>query len=308
MGESLTKLVILSLRSNIFTGSVPSELCNLVDLQLLDLSSNNLSSAVPNCLDNITAMKAIGGSDSAIREPYQPHRTRGWGGVPLGFYNENLFLVWKGALLAFKNLGLLKNIDLSSNKLSGDIPREITQLIGLVSLNLSRNDLSGQIPQEIGELKSLDVLDLSKNHLFGRIPSSLSQIDRLSTLDLSSNNLSGKIPSGTQLQTRDPVAYLGNPELCGAPLAKKCPGEEEPTVSGATKDHADDQEKDEFITRGFYISAAVGFIVAFWGFYLTLIFNKSWRYRYFKSLNNAGDWLYVTVAVHKARLLRIIKS
>ena len=106
-------------------------------------------------------------------------------------------------------------------------------------------------------MKSLDALDLSNNHLLGRIPSSLSQIDRLSTLDLSSNNLSGKIPSGTQLQTRDPVAYLGNPELCGAPLAKKCPGEEEPTVSGATEDHADDQEKDEFITRGFYISAAV---------------------------------------------------
>ncbi|GMN69689.1 hypothetical protein TIFTF001_038735 [Ficus carica] len=305
--RSLSKLVVLSLRSNNFTGSMPSDLCRLVQLQLLDLSSNNLSGNIPNCLGNITALKAIGGTDSAFREPYI-EGSSGWSDVPIGYYQENLFLVWKGALLAFKNLGLLKNIDLSSNRLSGDIPREITQLIGLVSLNLSRNNLSGQIPQEIGQLKSLDALDLSNNHLLGRIPSSLSQIDRLNTLDLSNNNLSGKIPSGIQLQTRDPVAYLGNPELCGAPLAKKCPGEEKPTVSGATEDHADDQEKDEFITRGFYISAAVGFIVAFWGFYLTLIFNKSWRYRYFKSLNNAGDWLYVTVAVHKAKLLRIIKS
>ncbi|XP_024017248.1 receptor-like protein EIX2 [Morus notabilis] len=302
IGNSLTKLVILSLRSNNFNGSMPSELCHLVHLQLLDLSSNKLSSSIPNCLGNITALRATGGTDSAIREPYQQY-SRGWDGIPSDFYNERLFLVWKGVVREFKNLGLLKNIDLSSNKLSGDIPKEITRLIGLVSLNLSRNNLSGQIPQEIGELKSLDALDLSKNHLFGRIPSSLSQVDRLNTLDLSSNNLSGKIPSGTQLQSRDPAAYLGNPELCGAPLSKKCPGEEEPAISKAIEDDVIDDEQDEFITEGCYISIAVGFIVGFWGFCLTFIINKSWRYRYLKLLNNAGDSLYITVATHKAKLL-----
>ncbi|XP_024017249.1 receptor-like protein EIX2 [Morus notabilis] len=308
IGKSHTKLVILSLRSNNFNESMPLELCHLVDLQLLDLSLNNLSRNIPYCLGNITAMKAIGGTNSKIRWPYEEYHRPGWIDLLPEFYNEHLSLVWKGALLAFKNLGLLKNINLSSNNLSGDIPREITELIGLVSLNLSRNNLSGQIPQEIGELKSLDALDLSKNHLFGRIPSSLSQVDRLNTLDLSSNNVSGKIPSGTQLQSRDPAAYLGNPELCGVPLSKKCPGEEEPAISGATEDRANYEEKDEFITEGFYISTAVGFIVGFWGVCLTFIFNKSWRYGYFKSLNNAGDWLYVTVAVHKAKLVRIIKS
>ncbi|GMN69647.1 hypothetical protein TIFTF001_038693 [Ficus carica] len=175
-----------------------------------------------------------------------------------------------------------------NNKLTGEKPSEITELVGLISLNLSRNNLSGEIPKEIGQLKSLDVLDLSKNHLSGRIPSSLSQVSGLNTLDLSDNSLSGKIPTGTQLQTRDAAAYFANPKLCGEPLPKKCPGEDEPATSGATEDHGDDQDDEyQLITKGFYISSAVGFIVVFWGFCLTLIFNKSWRYRYLKSLNKA---------------------
>ncbi|GMN29712.1 hypothetical protein TIFTF001_044378 [Ficus carica] len=260
-------------------------------------------------------MKEIGSnpqfvSEGEIRQPEASPYDRNALYPPIPpIENDKLSLVWKGLVREFKNVGLVRSIDLSSNKLIGELPKEVTELVGLVSLNLSKNNLSGEIPQRIGGLKSLDVLDLSKNHLSGRIPSSLSQVSRLSTFDLSNNNLSGKIPMGTQLQTRDATAYFGNPKLCGDPLSKKCPGEDEPTTSRATEDHGGDQDdEDLLITKGFYISSAVGFIVAFWGFCLALIFNKSWRYRYFKSLNKAKDWLYVTVAVNKAKLLRIIRS
>ena len=62
-------------------------------------------------------------------------------------------------------LGLVKSIDLSCNAREGEIPREITQHVGLVSLNLSRNDVSGQIPLQISDMKSLDALDLSISFL-----------------------------------------------------------------------------------------------------------------------------------------------
>lgn len=57
----------------------------------------------------MTALVHLGGTDSATKEAYFSlfnHR------VPLDFYNEKLFLVWKGALFAFRNLRLLKNVDL----------------------------------------------------------------------------------------------------------------------------------------------------------------------------------------------------
>ena len=117
IGTSLTKLIILSLRSNNFNRNLPIQPCHLADLQLLDLPSNNLSSKIPKYLGNITAMKEIGSENVGIEDPYINYI--GCPGVPLDFYNDKLVLVWKGAISEFKYLGLLKNIDLSSNKLIG---------------------------------------------------------------------------------------------------------------------------------------------------------------------------------------------
>ncbi|KAF4371447.1 hypothetical protein F8388_001975 [Cannabis sativa] len=296
IGTSLTGLLILSTRSNSFNGSIPLQLCHLVDLQFLDLSSNDMSSRIPNCLSNITAMKELNRIEEASygADPYS--ETRGQQGVPDDFNREKLVLMWKGTISEFKNVGLLKSIDLSSNKLIGEIPKDISKLVGLIALNLSKNNLSGHIPQEIGQLKSLDVLDLSKNHFLGHIPSTLTQVDRLGVLDLSNNNLSGEIPRSTQLQSRDAASYMGNPLLCGVPLPIKCPNGKVVTTSDeAIENHGD----DGFISKGFYISLALGFVVGFWVFCGTLIFNKSWRCVYLKLLNNVGDWAYGELSVSK---------
>ncbi|XP_034205674.1 receptor-like protein EIX2 [Prunus dulcis] len=201
-------------------------------------------------------------------------------------------------MYSYKNtLGLVKRIDLSSNILTGEIPSEITHLVELVSLNLSGNQLTGQIIPEIGNLQSLEALDLSRNQIEGRIPTSLARIDRLDFLDLSLNNLSGEIPIGTQLQSFDPSVYAGNPQLCGAPLKKMCAAQHVQTDLSNQED-----DKDELITLGFYISMGVGFAAGFWGVCCTLIFKRSWRYAYFKFLNGLNDWLYVRVALIKRQL------
>ncbi|XP_024017186.1 receptor-like protein EIX2 [Morus notabilis] len=297
--NSFPQLTILNLRSNNFSGSIPSSICHFSNLQLLDLSSNDITGRIPKCINSLAAMtrRTVDLPGSLIYGTYIKGRDS---------YNKvKVQIEWKGKLTELvSTLDFLKSIDLSSNRLIGEIPSEITQVVGLVSLNLSRNSLSGQIPSEIGQLASLDSLDLSRNHLVGQIPPSLTHIDRLNALDLSNNNLSGKIPTSTQLQSF-PNAYMGNAELCGDPLPTKCQDEElERTDSGAVDEEAD----DELLTRGFYISMALGFIIAFWGVCGTLIFNKSLRYGYFKLLNDAGDWVYVMAAVHKAKLLRMIKS
>ncbi|CAI8598758.1 unnamed protein product [Vicia faba] len=66
---------------------------------------------------------------------------------------------------------------------------------------------------------NLESLNLSQNNLVGEIPDTISVLSFLSFLNLSNNNLVGQIPIGTQLQSFDVSCYVGNPGLCGAPLA-----------------------------------------------------------------------------------------
>ncbi|VVA35927.1 Hypothetical predicted protein [Prunus dulcis] len=296
LGVSFKNLVILMLSTNHFNGSMPSQLCHLNHIQIMDFSMNNISGSIPKCLNNLTTLAQKGNSILSSTHPYfrSTHRPNF---QKIFNYEDDASFIWKGIMRTYKStLGLVKRIDLSSNRLTGEIPSEITHLVELVSLNLSRNRLTGQITPEIGNLQLLDSLDLSRNQIDGRIPTSLARIDRLSFLDLSYNNLSGEIPTGTQLQSFNALDYAENPLLCGPPLKKMCANQNEPT------DLSNEEDKDEFITLGFYISMGIGFVAGFWGVCGTLIFNRSWRYAYFKFLNNLNDWLYVRIALIKRQL------
>ncbi|KAI5345436.1 hypothetical protein L3X38_013313 [Prunus dulcis] len=299
LGVSLKNLVILMLSSNHFNGSLPSQLCHLIRIQNLDFSMNNISGSIPSCLKNLTTLAHKGNSSLTSEHSYVTLSYLGRSDFP---YVDDATFMWKGGMQRFRSiLWLVKRIDLSSNKLTGEIPSEISHLVGLVSLNLSRNQLTGQITKEIGNLQSLDSLDLSRNHIDGRIPTSLARIDRLGFLDLSYNNLSGKIPVGTQLQGFEPSFYAGNLQLCGPPLKKMCADEVEKGPSEQT-DFIDQKDKDELITLGFYISMGLGFVIGFWGVCGTLIFSKSWRYAYLKFLNGLNDWFFVRIALLKRQL------
>ncbi|KDO39364.1 hypothetical protein CISIN_1g041121mg [Citrus sinensis] len=233
------------LKSNKFHGKTPFQLCQFAFLQVLDLSLNNISGKIPKCFNNFTAMTQERSSDPTIKvyyytfvgPPYVHHYS----------FQDKVMPTWKGSGREYRStLGLIKSLELSSNKLNGAVPEEIMDLVGLVALNLSRNHLTGQNSPKIGQLKSLDFLDLSRNQLVGGIPSSLSPLSVLSVMDLSYNNLSGKIPTGTQLQSFNGSVYAGNPELCGLPLPNKCRDEESAPGPGMTegRDDADTSEDD----------------------------------------------------------------
>ncbi|QHO36577.1 Receptor-like protein [Arachis hypogaea] len=249
-------LMVLRLRSNKFKGSINQNMCQLSSLIVLDLANNSLSGTIPNCLDSL---KAMAGEDDFYANPLKYYY-----GFDFNYdnYKESLVLVPKGDELEYRdNLILVRMIDLSSNKLSGAIPTELSKLSALRFLNLSRNYLSGEIPKDMGKMKLLESLDLSLNQIMGEIPQSLSDLSFLSFLNLSYNNLSGMIPTSTQLQSFEALSYTGNPELCGPPLTSNCSSGQELLGAGSVE-HADGIFFD---TSDFYKAMGVGFAAGFWG-------------------------------------------
>ncbi|XP_058216028.1 receptor-like protein EIX2 [Rhododendron vialii] len=305
LGTHLTNLKVLILRSNEFNGSIPQQTCHLNYIQVLDLSQNNLSGNIPPCFFNFTTLVESKNSDATTSYEY----TLPFADFAIddmandGTYEANAFLQWKGQDREYdKNLGLQKIIDLSSNRLSGNIPEQVWSLAGLHSLNLSRNNLTGKITQEISRMEMLESLDLSANGFSGEIPRSLAHLNYLSVLNLSSNNLSGKIPFGTQLQSFNASAYAGNPNLCGLPLPNKCLGD--PPITPQPKDKSIQEDEDRSITQGFYVSMGLGFFFGFWGVFGTILFNSRSQHAFFKFLNHITDWIYVTTVLNWARLQR----
>ena len=91
--------------------------------------------------------------------------------------------------------GVVQNLELLNNDLSGTIPTELGNLGSLLILNLGENQLSGPIPTELGKLANLQTLYLHKNKLSGTIPTQLGNLQTLNYLSLGGNQLSGTIPT-----------------------------------------------------------------------------------------------------------------
>ncbi|GJW00668.1 leucine-rich repeat-containing protein [Tanacetum coccineum] len=299
----MSRLYALSLKSNNLFGTIPSQICQLKSLQILDLSFNNLHGTIPPCVNNLTSMVQKG---SFLEQ--NKHHFAGKLNVVDNSYIDHLLIEWQGKVNEFSSiLGLLKVIDLSSNNLTGQIPNEVTNLHGLLVLDLSDNSLDGKIPRDIGQMTQLLTLNLSRNMFSGEIPPTMSEMTLLNNLDMSFNDLSGRIPLGTQLQTFNASAYIGNAGLCGRPLPNKCSGDEDLGVPPVGESDGDGESTDE-LQRWFYIGGATGFATAFWIACSALLFNRRLRHAFFHFHNCLKDWVYVKVAVLIAKFQRAARA
>ena len=92
--------------------------------------------------------------------------------------------------------GLVIELDLSQNQLTGEIPAEIGRLTDLQDLDLFGNQLRGEIPPEIGSLANVTRLALWANQLTGEIPAELANLTNLRRLFLAgSNQFTGCVPA-----------------------------------------------------------------------------------------------------------------
>ncbi|XP_061360937.1 receptor-like protein EIX2 isoform X2 [Gastrolobium bilobum] len=309
--KSVNSLLFLDLRNNKLSGRIPPSMGTLVKLEALVLRNNSLMGELPSTLKNCSNLIMLdvgenlltGPIPSWIGENMQQLIILSMRGNGFFAYEFNITIMWKGVERGFKDPEVsLKSIDLSSNNLNGEIPKEVGYLLGLVSLNLSRNNLSGEIPPEIGNLSFLEFLDLSRNHFSGKIPSTLSKIDRLAELDLSNNSLSGRIPFGRQLQTFDASSFEGNLDLCGEQLNKTCPEDEPKGKPQGSAVH--DKNDNSTFYEALYMSMGLGFFTGFWGLLGPILLWRPWRIAYVRFLNRLTDYVYVMIAVNMARCHR----
>ncbi|CDP19288.1 unnamed protein product [Coffea canephora] len=231
---NLIPLRFLHLNQNNFSGAIPKSLGNLTNLIELHLFDNQLSGSVPKELANLKFLTIMAMSQNQLND------NQFSGTIPQELGNLNKLVVLElGHNQFFGPLpkllcqsGMLQNITVSGNMLTGPTPRsfkncssllrarfegnpfhttqilslsieansptalgippEIGNLTQLHALNLSLNSLSGEIPRAVGELAYMLRLDLHHNQLTGSIPQELGVL--MEYLDLSTNSLSGTLP------------------------------------------------------------------------------------------------------------------
>ncbi|CAL9766773.1 unnamed protein product [Musa acuminata subsp. burmannicoides] len=107
----------------------------------------------------------------------------------------------------------LQYLDLSDNKITGEIPQFLPKLKYLL---LSNNSFSGNLPPRISDtMPNLQWFDLSTNNMSGGIPFSYCRSSNLERLQLSENNLSGEVPNCWKNSSNLLLLDLSNNKLVG---------------------------------------------------------------------------------------------
>ena len=205
---NLANLERLSFAGNRLTGPIPSELGNLANVEWLILSSNQLTGSIPPELSNLANVKRLTLSNNRLTGPIPSELG--------GLANLQEFKLHTNELTGSipPELGDLANLEkliLWGNQLTGPIPSKLGGLANLQELRLHANELTGSIPPELGDLANLEILDLDSNQLTGPIPPKLGNLANLVSLGLVNNQLTGPMPSELgNLASLQGLAVMGN--------------------------------------------------------------------------------------------------
>ncbi|GMH14534.1 hypothetical protein Nepgr_016375 [Nepenthes gracilis] len=284
---SLPKLQVLILHSNSFFGNLGTSKAKHLfsKLRILDLSNNGFNGTLSsNLLHCFKAM--MNSTENRGQLQYLGDR----------YYTDSVMLEVKGHDLNFiRILNVITTIDVSNNKLEGEIPEVIGDLVSLRWLNLAHNNFMGRIPPSLVRLSELESLDLSSNKLVGRIPGELASLTFLEFFNVSQNRLVGPIPQGKQFATFGNNSYSGNLGLCGNPLSKKCSNDEASSQppSRMVQDGNDSEYKGAFDWTMAGIGYGCGTVIGLAaGYYIIIARNPIWLLRLARPIKNATNQLF----------------
>jgi hypothetical protein len=283
--EALPELKVLVLKSNRFHGPIGNHKSSgefFTKLRILDLSHNEFTGLLPrNYFQNLNAMMTSEGENLQYLGESN-------------YYQDSVVVTQKGSEIELQRiLNIFTTIDLSSNKFEGKIPEVLGRLTILRLLNLSHNSLTGHIPLSLANLSALESIDLSSNKLTGEIPMQLTSLTFLAMLNLSQNQLIGPIPQGKQFDTFENDSYYGNLGLCGLPLSIKCRTDASPLPSPSIFQ----EDNDSMFASGFgWKAVLMGYGCGFvFGLAVGYVFwfkteKPQWLVRFFDGGNGKTGW------------------
>lgn len=188
---TLNKLESIDLSHNSLSGVLPNTLNSATSLSRLDLSYNKLTGSIPKLPPNLyqLAIKANSLSGFLYQNSFT-ELTR----LDTVELSENSLV---GVLQPwFFNLPSLQQVNLSKNKFTRVMISKPQNLeSNLVAVDLSFNKIQGNLPTEFLYYPMLSSLTLSYNRLRGPIPLEYSRKQRLRRLFLDGNYLNGLPPS-----------------------------------------------------------------------------------------------------------------
>ncbi|KAK1625915.1 hypothetical protein QYE76_000230 [Lolium multiflorum] len=225
---NLSRLRHLNLRAPVATQTLLrsddlSWLSHLRGLRSLDMGGVNLSSTPGDWVRVVTQLPSLGDlrlSQCGLSLPHEP--AANISSLELLYLDSNIIDTLNPAYW-FWDVRAIKELDLTSNQITGQIPDAVGNMTSLETLALGGNYLSGvksrqfktlcnlrvlglwscQVQQDLPEFvdgfprcanRKLKSLDLAFTNLTGTIPSSISQWTNLTQLGLSDNILVGSIP------------------------------------------------------------------------------------------------------------------
>jgi serine/threonine protein kinase len=210
---NLANLEDLDFSENLLTGVIPESIGKLSRLNYFSLYSNNLSGHVPFSIGNLTGLSSLKAFTNSLEGQIPPSIGNLSKLLALDLSNNKLTGFIPIEIMKISSISMTLN--LANNLLEGPLPLEVGNLVNLEKLLLSRNKLSGEIPDTIGNCRVLQNLYLDDNSFHGSIPATFKNMAGLTLLNLTSNKLNGSIPGNLASITNLQELYLAHNNLLG---------------------------------------------------------------------------------------------
>ncbi|GLT35529.1 hypothetical protein SLA2020_099740 [Shorea laevis] len=201
------------LSNNEISGSIPSFFFDLVHLTTVDLSSNNLTGTItPEMLSKLVDLEDLDLSNNNLLSLSNNGIVVNYSFLPslrsltLSSCNIHKFPSF------LRKAEKLQELDISKNKISGQIHEWEIEGMSLGTLNLSYNFLTSI---DLFGFGNLQYVDLRSNLLQGSLPILSTTWDSMQQLFISGNNLTGEIPSSYCNFTSFRFLVLANNNLEG---------------------------------------------------------------------------------------------